>query len=495
MPLSEDDAVNSYDATVAKAYTAAKTNGYHIADTTGSSASTTNGSNAATYNGSSASATNGRNTTDISGPHTADTNGYHPSDTNGYHTANANGHDPESSQHTSRARYGETTNSQHANGASISRRPSASAVLDHDNLIPVVSSFNNQGNGFGTDDLQWRLPTGSQSEVDLIRRFLLDVFIYTYDPNKHVLEQAFLDCQPNSRPRHHINDRARFLSSEERHIITHYAEKVHQACTNLTQSNLSLLTRTKRDLIFRYIFQPARDLEIDPAYVCEQLLSYRTHRCLSDNRKKTRLYPKVSIWSRGRDLLGKKPQKLLACRLISDDITVSQLGHQGCEPLTELLGQCIQEFNHKYCKHGMANVDPDVYAGPLPTALAEELYWNQIVNHRFQEWNRGTDDIIFAPPFEEPSPPRPRSLRSSRSLSGVRPMSSIYEQDEQDERPNRPHSASGQRVRNSLCQMPAYAQSADFAIHPTEYEAVQRRSMPAPYASGSLGRRSFGYRG
>jgi hypothetical protein len=507
MPLLEDDATNAnghsashlnrYNAAVEKEYTPAKTNGWHTADTNGYNASATSGSSASATNGPNVAATNGHNAADTHGNHTTDRNGTHAADTNGHHTADVNGPDAESSQHTSRARFRKTTSSQQANGATVPRRSSASAIVDHQNLIPVVSSFNNKDNGFGSNDVQYRLPTGTQSKADLIRRFLLDIFIYTYDPSRHVLEQTLLHCRPSSRPDNRINGRLRFLSSDEWHIVGRYTENVHQACTNLTQSNISLLTRNNREFICNNILQPARDLDIDPAYVCEQLLSYRTHRCLLENRKKTRLYPKVSIWSRGRDLLGKKAQRLLACRLISDDVTVSLLGEYGREPITEMLGQCIREFNQKHCKHGMANVDRDVYADHLPTALAEEIYWNPLV----KQWMRGPDEATFAPPFEDPYPPpppqnaylrRPRSSQSMRLFTGIQPLGSIYEQ---DERTKRPQSASGQRLRKNFYQQPGQAQSAEFAVYPTNDGAMGRGSMSAAYASTSLGRRPSIYRG
>ena len=68
-----------------------------------------------------------------------------------------------------------------------------------------------------------------------------------------------------------------------------------------------------------------------------------------------------------------KNHKLLALRLVSDDIAVTQLEERVCERLRLVLGQAIKNYSEKNCRYGTGNVKREVYADAIPRARVQEL--------------------------------------------------------------------------------------------------------------------------
>jgi hypothetical protein len=167
-------------------------------------------------------------------------------------------------------------------------------------------------------------------------------------------------------------------------VVLEYADAIHKACDAVLDNTLSVLKDDDRNLIINYIMLPAQTIGIDVAYVFEQLYAFRLYRRDSGNHNKTLLYTKTSFWTRRRGLLpGKlgmdKNQKLLARRLVSDDIAVAQLWTRSNDALSLVLGKAIKDYNKKHCKYGMANIKRDVYAEPPFIALRKEVMWWELL--------------------------------------------------------------------------------------------------------------------
>ncbi|KAF1829915.1 hypothetical protein BDW02DRAFT_458835, partial [Decorospora gaudefroyi] len=263
---------------------------------------------------------------------------------------------------------------------------------------------------------------------------LLDILIFTYDVDGLRLHEALTECSPSMHTRKLPTGHASLLTPQEWYTLMAYTEVIHKACTRISENQHSLLEDDDAASIISYIIQPARHLGIEPAYMFEQLLALRLHRCQAQNRKKTLLYTRsTSTWRGLLDKMGiGKEQKMLAYQLVSDDIAVAQLGTHTCERLRLLLGQAIKQHNHKYCKYGMGNVARHVHAGPIPTALVDELAWGEVQTKVPRP--APTDFLIprsNAYNYSNRYPPRSRSVSS---------MSALRRIDERDEVPVRPQS-------------------------------------------------------
>ncbi|KAK1907419.1 hypothetical protein P3342_005745 [Pyrenophora teres f. teres] len=275
-------------------------------------------------------------------------------------------------------------------------------------------------------------------------------------------------AEPNAFIQNRIHaERASLLSTRELHIVHKYSEAVNNVCENVARNSQSLLSDYDRAFIVSFVMQPARQLGIDPAYLLEQLLAFRIHMCRAEHRKKTLLHTKsTSLWARGLILLQSKwtlgkNQRLLACRLVSDDIAVTQLGERICERLRLVLGQAIRNFSDKHCKFGMGNVKREVYADAVPRALVHELNSWEASYRRKNRIIRERTQRMIAPTDSEH--PRRNSPVIERAKS-TRNLYSIYEHEEV---PQRPRSSLG--IRTSSVPLPDFSQrfkSAELGLDP-----------------------------
>ena len=295
----------------------------------------------------------------------------------------------------------------------------------------------------------YQLPPDLPTCSDLITRMLLDILIFSYTVEDYNLQQGFQECTPPLLVKGIHAGRASLLSTCELHIVHKYAEATNTVCENVARNSQSLLSDYDRAFIVSFIMLPARQLGIDPAYLLEQLLAFRVHMCRAENRKKTLLYTKsTSIWARGLGLLPCKwsvgrNHKLLACRLVSDDIAVTQLGERICERLRLVLGQAIKNFSDKNCKSGMGNVRREVYADPLATALVQELNsWE--VSYRKRIKKTREKSLRTSAPLETE-----RQRRNSPLMERAKSSRDLYSIYEHEEAPRRPQSALGIRTSSA----------------------------------------------
>ncbi|KAH7359946.1 hypothetical protein BKA66DRAFT_369326, partial [Pyrenochaeta sp. MPI-SDFR-AT-0127] len=237
---------------------------------------------------------------------------------------------------------------------------------------------------------------------------LLDILRFTYNIDYLTFESAMGAC---TGPRMHpLPDGGfSFLARKEKLVVYRCSAAIDKACSKLEENHLSILTYEERAFIINWIIQPARLLNIEPAYMFEQLMVFPSHGCLAENQKKTLLYANTtSIWPFGRGLLpgrwsSDKKQRLLARRLVSDEIAITELETQTSEELRLLLGHAIAEFGRRHCRSGMSNIERRVYADPIPTALAHELQrWELMIqrqrNGQYTELMRPRSQSVISTP-------------------------------------------------------------------------------------------------
>ncbi|KAH6841951.1 hypothetical protein B0T12DRAFT_337141, partial [Alternaria alternata] len=271
---------------------------------------------------------------------------------------------------------------------------------------------------------------------------LLDILVYSYDVDFHELHFALAASSPHLCTANLSTRNTSLLNFQEMRVVLEYADAIHKACEAVINNTQSLLKDEDRNVIIDLIMQPAQTLGIDVAYVFEQLYAFRSHRCDSGNHNKTLLYTKTSFWTRRRGLLpGKlgmnKNQKLLARRLVSDDIAVAQLGTRSNEALALVLGNAIKQYNKRHCRYGMANIKRDVYAEPPFVALRKEVMCMQPKYGIAERHDRKLDNRSYhgmgslpntAPRGNSHNTRRPRSFHDLQAIQ------------EQSEAPTRPQS-------------------------------------------------------
>ncbi|RMZ74430.1 hypothetical protein GMOD_00003467 [Pyrenophora seminiperda CCB06] len=320
---------------------------------------------------------------------------------------------------------------------------------------------------FVTQGHEYQLPPDLPTCSHLITRILLDILIFSYSIEDYNVQQGLQECTPPLLIKGFHAERASLLSTRELHTVSKYAEAISKVCENVARNSQSLLSDYDRAFIVSFIMQPARQLGINPTYLLEQLLSFRIHMCRPENRKKTLLYTKnTSIWARGLGLLPSKwsigkNHKLLACRLVSDDIAVTQLGERICERLRLVLGQAIKKFSDKNCKYGMGNVKREVYADPVCTALVQELNSWEVAYRKKIKAAREKMPKVIAPPESE------LAHRNNPVVERAKSHRDLYSIHEHEEVPRRPRSSLG--FRSSSAPTPDFAQrfkSATLGLDP-----------------------------
>ncbi|KAF1940687.1 hypothetical protein EJ02DRAFT_309550, partial [Clathrospora elynae] len=268
---------------------------------------------------------------------------------------------------------------------------------------------------------------------------LVDILVFSYGVNGPLLDSALAEWSPDLRLRKGPIGVPSLLDVPDRRMIQVHSETVHKACEKVAQNHHSLLKNEECAFIITHIIQPARLLKIEPGYMFEQLMAFRSHGCRAEYRKKTLLYNNtISFWPLGRGFLPSKwgvdkKQRLLALRLVSDDIAIAKLGALTCERLQLLIGNAIKQFGEKNCKFGMGRVRREVYVEPTSTALVEELERWEIMITR--ESYHGSYQSARLETQYYTAPHRGIEHHTKRS---VRKLSSI---DEVDEHPARSQSA------------------------------------------------------
>ncbi|KAI4657961.1 uncharacterized protein J4E78_006351 [Alternaria triticimaculans] len=316
-------------------------------------------------------------------------------------------------------------------------------------------------------DTNLELPQDKPAAVDLLVRLLVDILVYSYDVDFHELHYALAACSPKLSTTNLSARNTSLLNFQQTRVVLEYADVIHKACETVVDNTQSLLKDSDREFISTYIMEPARTIGVDIAYVFEQLYAFRLHRCEGGNHHKTLLYTKPSFWTRGRGLLpGKlgmdKSQKLLARRLVSDDMVVAQLGTRSCEALRLVLGKAIKDYNRKHCKYGMAKIYREIYAEPKFIALKKELKWRDFVFTKYLHDEQQAAMASGQSDFRDSNQAEPRT--SSRFLDvprrnseHLRRPSSLHDLPsirERPERPPRPLSTSSIRL-GSLRSRPA----------------------------------------
>jgi hypothetical protein len=312
-------------------------------------------------------------------------------------------------------------------------------------------------------DTGLQLPTDRPAAVNLLVRVLLDILVYSYDVDFYELHYALAACSPNLCTTNLSTRNTSLLNFQGMRVVLEYADVIHKACETVVDNTQSLLTDHDRDFICNYIMEPARILDIDIAYVFEQLYAFRLHRCEGGNQTKTLLYTKASFWTKGRGLLpGKlgvdKSQKLLARRLVSDDVVVAQLGIKSSEALRLVLGKAIKEYNRKHCKYGMAKIQREVYAEPKFVALKKELTWWEFVKVRALQEEQQASLASNRPDFRTSNQAEPRKSgqfddsmrRDSHQLRRPHSLHDLHSISERPERLPRLQSTSNIGLNNTL---------------------------------------------
>ncbi|KAH6870625.1 hypothetical protein BKA58DRAFT_411728 [Alternaria rosae] len=270
----------------------------------------------------------------------------------------------------------------------------------------------------------------------------------SYDVDFHELHYALAACSPNLFTTNLFTRNTSLLNFQGTRVVLEYADVIHKACETVVDNTQSLLKDSDREFISTFIMEPARTIGIDISYVFEQLYAFRLHRCEGGNHHKTLLYTKPSFWTRGRSLLpGKlgmdKSQKLLARRLVSDDMVVAQLGTRSCEALRLVLGKAIKDYNRKHCKYGMAKTNREVYAEPKFVALKKELKWRDFVFTKYlydeqQAAMASGQSNLRASNQGEPRMSSRLYDASRRNSDHLRRPSSLHDLHSISERPERP---------------------------------------------------------
>ncbi|KAH9874893.1 hypothetical protein J1614_004380 [Plenodomus biglobosus] len=214
----------------------------------------------------------------------------------------------------------------------------------------------------------------------------------------------------------------RLLKLQEQDEIMDIAGAITEAFVRVANNHQSLITMKDRAYIITNVVEPARYLNIEPRYIIKQLYSLSIHLWHGANLKKTTLYTHtVSMWGRGRDLLpsswlADKKATLLAKRLVSDDITVTNLNARIGDPLRTVLGTAIAAFGKQHCHIRSGSVEREIYTDTIPAALACEVqHWEAMARREKNETGYSTlpapskepivrKDIPPVPPLPSPIP-------------------------------------------------------------------------------------------
>ena len=318
-------------------------------------------------------------------------------------------------------------------------------------------------------DTGLQFPCDRTAAVNVLIRVLLDILVYSHDIDFHELHHALAASSPHLCTANLSTRNTSLLTFQEMRVVLEYADATHKAYEAVIDNTQSLLKDDDRNFIIDYIMQPTRTIGIDVAYIFEQLYAFRSHRCDSGNHNKTLLYTKTSFWTRRRGLLpGKlgmdKNQKLLARRLVSDDIAVAQLGIRSNEAFSSVLGKVIKEHNKKHCRYGMANIKRDVYAEPPFVALRKEVMWWELLRTKSTQDGGQPSSISLQADYRMSQEPKFRIAEQQNLVLSNRPYFRMGSQPDVSPRRNshntrRPHSLHDLQAIQEQPERPARPQS------------------------------------
>lgn len=185
-----------------------------------------------------------------------------------------------------------------------------------------------------------------------MHRFLLHNFMFTYG------------IDPDHFRNHLLNAGCDLLSPVEKDYMLSLGRDLQVAYKRIRNNRFSLLVVEECMRIVEDIVIPAHNLNIEPGYLCEQLVNFPDHEFDKEKRDNARIYNQAtrkSFWRGIRKWDTKEARTHLAKCLVSDDYVVEWIAPS--QDVQVLIGKNIESFSDKHCKKGidMGNVDGKVH--------------------------------------------------------------------------------------------------------------------------------------
>jgi len=246
---------------------------------------------------------------------------------------------------------------------------------------------------------------------------LIDNLRFTYDITEEDFSAVMAPAAPSLYERAIVGV-SRLLRLQEQDEILEIAAAVSDACIRVSNNHQSLITMQDRAYIIANVIEPARYLRIEPQYMIEQLHDLNIHQWHATNLKETFLFANsTSRWGRALGFLSSgRKQTLLAKRLVSDDITISNLNAKIGDHLRTMLGSAIAEFDKQRCGNSMGSVERQIYVNRVAARLAREVEnWEAMARRERNsrayatmpaqsKIRRPQEDIPPVPPLPNPLP-------------------------------------------------------------------------------------------
>lgn len=209
--------------------------------------------------------------------------------------------------------------------------------------------------------------------AELLLCTLIDNLRFTYDITEEDFSAIMVPACPALYERA-VTGVTRLLKLQEQDEVLEIASAVADACIRVANNHQSLITMQDRAYIIANVIEPARHLRIEPQYMIEQLHDLNVHQWHATNLKETFLYANTtSRWGRALCFLSSgRKQTFLAKRLVSDDITITNLNAEIGDHLRTMLGTAIAEFDKRRCGSSMGSVDREIYVDLVAVRLARE---------------------------------------------------------------------------------------------------------------------------
>lgn len=213
--------------------------------------------------------------------------------------------------------------------------------------------------------------------AELLLCALIDNLRFMYDITEDDFSAVMEPAAPSLYERAIVGV-SRLLRLHEQDEVLEIASAVSDAWIRVSNNHQSLITMQDRAYIIANVVEPARHLRIDPRYMIEQLHDLNIHQWHSTHLKDTFLFTNTtSRWGRALGFLSSgRKQTLLAKRLVSDDITISNLNAKIGDHLRTMLGSAIAEFDKQRCGNNMGSIEREIYVNRVAARLAREVeHW------------------------------------------------------------------------------------------------------------------------
>lgn len=231
--------------------------------------------------------------------------------------------------------------------------------------------------------------------TDRVHRFLLWNLVFICEIHREMFRYCLIDDEASIDAVFGSYE----LDADDEGYMYSLGLCLQRACDRVGQNQLSLLIAHDRSRITEDVVIPARILNTEPEYLCEQLMSYPKHKSQSEKRYKTVLYSqggKNRFFGFARKWNNEDSRTHLAKCLVSDDCIVSAI--TPTETLQVTLGHFIAEFSNKHRKRGlgMGSVERKIYFQDSTYRLLQAvMIRNQIAqpnirNRPSQSWSRST---------------------------------------------------------------------------------------------------------